>query len=72
MWEKIIAPNVQGEMSPAMLGEFCVYYANSLEATRMTDDEDLDLSWFGMPISPKNCMPQQFNYYLLVGDSIAW
>ena len=55
-----------------MLGEFCVYYANSLEATRMTDDEDLDLSWFGMPISPKNCMPQQFNYYLLVGDSIAW
>ena len=57
MWGKIIAPKVQGEMSPELLGEYCVYYVNSLEATRMTDDEDLAMSWFGMPISPKNCMP---------------
>ena len=58
-------------MSSPMLDEFCKTYAGALESTRMSETDSFDMSWLGMPIGRKNCPPQTYNFYLILGDSIA-
>ena len=53
MWSKILAKNVQGMLSPPLLHDFCVIFANSLEQNRIsTNCVSIDTQMnFGMPIS---------------------
>jgi hypothetical protein len=60
-------------LSPPVLLEYCKIFATSLEAQRISNDCDVHCSGmsFGMPINIKNTSPQNYNYYLAIGDSIA-
>ena len=58
-------------LSSPMLGEFCKTYAATLESNRLGEADSFEMSWLGMPISRKNCPPQTYSFYLILGDSIA-
>lgn len=59
MWMSILDKKFQGEMPPILVHEFCVNYANSLEAERLSNQNEVFdvLSDFTMPISKKNTPP---------------